>query len=80
MAIGDRQLPPPDQSRIPILAPVMWSQFPRQFDSPKFAFERMTSGWLHQDPQNNDKNNQPFLHARPWIPGGEKSIFMVVIH
>ena len=21
-----------------------------------------------------------FLHAKPWIPGGEKSIFMVVIH
>ena len=21
-----------------------------------------------------------FLHAKPWIPGGEKSIFTVVIH
>ena len=21
-----------------------------------------------------------FLHVRPWIPGGEKSIFTVVIH
>ena len=47
VAIGDRQLHPPDQSRIPISAPVMWSQFPRQFDSPEFAFEPMTSGWLH---------------------------------
>ena len=22
----------------------------------------------------------PFLHAKPWIPGSEKSIFTVVIH
>ena len=21
-----------------------------------------------------------FLHAKPWIPGGEKSVFTVVIH
>ena len=24
--------------------------------------------------------NYHFLHASPWIPGGEKSIFTVVIH
>ena len=25
-------------------------------------------------------NDNAFLHAKPWIPGGEKSIFTVVIH
>ena len=25
-------------------------------------------------------NKGPFLHAKPWIPGGKKSIFTVVIH
>ena len=26
------------------------------------------------------RNDENFLHARPWIPGDEKSIFTVVIH
>ena len=30
--------------------------------------------------QNPVTDERLFLHAKPWIPGGEKSIFTVVIH
>ena len=34
----------------------------------------------HKTLTHNNDNDSNVLHAKPWIPGGEKSIFTVFIH
>ena len=43
-----------------------------------FIYENLWRDW--QISLDTDLWDLPFLHAMPWILGGEKSVFTVVIH